>query len=273
MAVSNECPDLELIQGLQLDRNALSRFIEADDFPAKVIGCYVRVLLNVLPQEGVSSTFRSSEDRYFIARVRDTAKSDEYTGFSADGSSTKWYLLIDLPYSIRFRSNCDKVQLNTVSNSFFRPSEYEQWINGFLASGQSFPLIETLLFRKRVLEKDLKDCVKGAKVVIPNATRRRIEEEVRKEFVVFPSPLQVRALNLQQLEDIECQLQKLSASLRGVINERFKCVICQHAAATRVCYPCGHQVLCNECSLENKIICPIAGCNTHVIEVFEPISS
>lgn len=266
-----EPPSLELMRSLQLYRTTLSRFLENDDFPKMITGCYVRVLLELRSED--AGTIADSSDRYFIACIKGAKQGESYTGFTTDGSTTNWHIVIELPACFNASKNGDVVQLNSVSNSLFRQTDYQQWIDITRQYNQKFPSIPTMMFRQTTLARDMEEHSRLSVHNIDDVTRNRIEEEVKKEFVVFPSTAQLRALKLDELEEIERRVLDLITSVRVSVNERFKCIVCRKAYCTEICYPCKHQVLCKNCAQHIGGVCPAPGCTTAVQETFEPFSS
>lgn len=266
-----DIPTLDLMRKLQLYRTTLTRFLDNDDFPSMITGCYIRVLLELRTDE--SCTVQGNNDRYFIACVKGAKHGEEYTGFTSDGSTTRWYILIDLPPCFTSCSNGDVVQLNSVSNSLFRQTDYQQWMDITSQYNLKFPSIPSLLFRYSTLARDMEERSRMSVIRLDDGTRSRIEEEVRRDYAIFPSTNQLRALKLDELEDVERRVLDLITSVRVAINERFKCIICRSAFCTEICYPCKHQVLCKDCARTIGGVCPAPGCTKPVTETFEPFSS
>eukprot|EP00796_Vickermania_ingenoplastis_P012108 gene12108-8332_t len=270
-ASTEDIPSLELLRRLQLSRTVLSRFLENDNFPEMITGCYVRVLLELRTDD--STAIQDASDRYFIASVKGARQGEVYTGFTSDGSTTTWYVVIDLPPCFNPGSNADIVQLNSVSNSLFRPADYQQWVDITRQYNLRFPTGPSLAFRHSTLLRDMAEKARLSVHNIEPAVRKQIEEEVRSESVLFPSTNALRAMKLEELEDVERHVLDLITSVRVEINERFKCLVCRVAFCTEICYPCKHQVLCKSCAAHIDGVCPAPGCTTPVRETFEPFSS
>ena len=85
-------PPLENLTQLQLMRYTLVKFIDWKNFDEVIQGCYVRVLLEMRTDRQNTG----SSDSYYIAAVKGAQKGPAYTGFSWDGLSTEWHIVIEL---------------------------------------------------------------------------------------------------------------------------------------------------------------------------------
>nr|CCC90844.1 unnamed protein product [Trypanosoma congolense IL3000] len=273
-------PPYEMLKKLQLFRTTLVNFIEWKNFEEVVCGCYVRVLLEMRSED----TRRDNNDHYYIACVRGARRGPKYSGFSADMASTEWHIVIELPPCFRATQNGNVVQLNSISNSPFRMTEYQQWVEMSCETGVSFMNPSQLQFRLNMLEEHKQ------RALVPevrrkrygedpqlaerreralNAMREEIKAEVLSTHVQMPTIAELQQKPLEQLQEIEREMLEMISRVRMTINERSKCMVCRRRLCTVICYPCKHQVLCKDCSqfIGNK--CPAPSCNEHVMETFE----
>ncbi|CCW65272.1 unnamed protein product [Phytomonas sp. EM1] len=277
-------PPLELLRKLQLFRTTLVNFLSWRNFSDVVAGCYVRVLLE-MRNEG---TRQDNNDHYYVACVRGVQQGPTYSGFAADGTSTEIHIVIDLPPCFKSTQNGNVVQLNSISNSPFRQTEYQQWVQMIEAFDHPFPSLPQLHFRLGMLEEQ-----KQQSLLSENRRRRRDESpqeaserearmkqlsvELRAEILSthlsLPRIDELRTKNIEDLQEIEREMLDLISMVRVAINERSKCMVCRNRVCTEVCYPCKHQVLCKDCADKVYEKCPVPGCITPVTFIFEPYTS
>ena len=142
-------PSLEQLSRLQLFRTTLVNFIEWKNFEEVVQGCYVRVLLEMRSEDRP----RDSSDSYYVACVKGAKKGPAYSGFSCDGATTEWHILIELPPCFRATQNGNVVQLNSISNSPFRANEYQAWVHMCREANIPFMSLAQLEFRVSLLSE------------------------------------------------------------------------------------------------------------------------
>lgn len=281
MASSSNPPSLEMLQKLQLFRTTLVSFMDWRNFTEVVVGCYVRVLLEVRGED----RRRDGADLYYIARVKDTKKGPSYSGFTANNATTELHIVIEMPPYLNNSSNANVVQLNSISNSPFRQSEYQHWVQTNVEFTISFPSMAQLQFRLGMLEEQKQQALKPdlerpRKDEDPRAAAQRIKalDEKRKGIVADVLATHVRVprvddlkhKGLDQLQELESEMLDLISSVRVAINERSKCMVCRNRVCTEICYPCKHQVLCKACASEIHGRCPAPGCTVPVTEIIEP---
>jgi hypothetical protein len=284
-------PRLEHLQKLQLMRFTLVKFIDWKNFEEVIQGCFVRVLLEMRSdrhQQGANP----GADSYYIAAVKGAQKGPSYTGFSWDGLSTEWHIVIELPPCFRSTPNNNVVQFNSISNSTFKPKEYDEWISmtkeasrGFITAAQ-IDLRLALLHehfhasgtpqgagnrrgRGQAAEDPAKAAIRATAVA---ALHTEAEAAIRAEHVFLPLVDSLTHMKADQLLDVQRECLDLAARLRLLISERSKCLICKTHAHTVVCYPCKHQVSCAACA-QTMAHCPAPGCGAVVSDKFEPFTA
>ncbi|KAH9598123.1 Plus-3 domain [Trypanosoma melophagium] len=277
-------PPLQMLQKLQLFRTTLVNFIEWKTFEEVVRGCFVRVLLEMRSED----VRRDNSDHYYIACVKGARRGPKYSGFSADMASTEWHIVIELPPCFRATQNGNVVQLNSISNSPFRQSEYQQWIEMTREAGHPFISLPQLHFRLDMLEEhkqqalapeqrrkrhgeDPQTAERRERAL--NVLREQIKAEVINTHVQMPTIGELQQRPLEQLQEIEREMLELISRVRMTINERSKCMICRRRLCTVICYPCKHQVLCKDCAEHIHGKCPVQNCNIPVQEHFEAYTS
>ena len=276
-------PPVERLMNLQLMRTTLVSFLDWQNFSEVVAGCYVRVLLEMRSEDRQ----RDSLDNYYIACVKGAKKGPSYTGFSCDGASTEWHILIELPPCFKATQNGNVVQLNSISNSPFRANEYQQWVSMARENNQPFITIAQLEFRMQMLEEHKLQ----ASTPVPRRRwqnedpsltearearlaeyRETIRTEIVSSYVALPHIEKLHQQSIEQLQEIESQCLDRISAVRIAINEKTKCRLCQNHVCTVICYPCKHQVVCRICS-ETVTVCPAPGCGARVEQKFEPFSA
>ncbi|KAG8346400.1 Plus 3 domain [Trypanosoma vivax] len=277
-------PSLEMLQKLQLFRTTLVNFIEWKNFEEVVHGCFVRVLLEMRSED----VRRDNSDQYYIACIKGARRGPKYSGFSADMSSTEWHIVIELPPCFRATQNGNVVQLNSISNSPFRQSEYQQWVGMAREVGLPFLSLPQLQFRLDMLDEHKQQAL------APEPRRKRngenpqlsemrdkalqkmreeAKEEILKTHVQMPHLTELQQLSLDQLQEIEREVLEMISRVRVLINERSKCMLCRRKLCTVICYPCKHKVLCKGCVEQINNVCPAPNCNIRVTETFEAYTS
>lgn len=257
----------------------LSHFLYTDDdFVERIKGCYVRVLLDVRTR----SASQDPNDRYFIACVKGAIHGETYTGFCSDDTTTDWHITIHLPPCFDVTANADVLQLNSISNSLCRPSEYQQWLTIHQDHRTPLPKVVSLHYRLTVLESDKMEASEAS----PSTRQRQrcaVEESgansstlqrVMVEYMALPRPADLANLTVEDLEVIQRDALTELIRTRREMKRRLLCAVCQANEPTHVCYPCTHQVLCRHCA-ENigstqSPTCPV--CRCPAIDLFEPFS-
>ena len=288
-------PPLEHLTQLQLMRYTLVKFIDWKNFDEVIQGCFVRVLLEMRTDRATAG----SSDSYYIAAVKGAQKGPAYTGFSWDGLSTEWHIVIELPPCFRSAPNNNVVQFNSISNSAFKKKEYQEWVAMSREAGRAFitsPQIDlrlTLLQdhfaqanialgspgqagkRSRRAPAAPEDPEKAAQREAHIAEMKQIaEREIRSEHIFLPAPEQLQRLKPEDLLEVQRQCLDLAAQLRLAIAERSKCVICRVHVCSMVLWPCRHQVLCKACSERpDRTKCPVETCEADIVDKFEPFTS
>lgn len=227
---------------------------------------------------------RDNSDHYYIACVKGAKHGPKYSGFSADMASTEWHIVIELPPCFRATQNGNVVQLNSISNSPFRFSEYQQWIDMTRVAGLSFVSMPRLQFRLELLEEhkqqaltyELRRKRHGEDAQTADKRERalgflrdQIAAEVHNTHVQMPLINELEQRSLEQLQEIEREMLEMISRVRMTINERSKCMLCRRRLCTVICYPCKHQVLCKDCAANIGGRCPVQSCTIPVQETFE----
>lgn len=284
MASTATPPSLEILNKLQLFRTTLVTFLEWKNFSDVITGCYVRVLLEMRNEDAR----RESGDRYYITCVKGAQKGPVYSGFSTDGATTEWHVLVELPPCFKSTHNGNVVQLTSISNSPFRPSEYQSWVENVQASRQHFPSLPQLQFRLGMLEEQKQQALtleprKRRNDEDPEMAqlrerkvaemRARIEKDIADTHVKMPLIDNLKTHSLEALQEMEREILDLITNARMAINERSKCMMCHNRLCTEICYPCKHQVLCKDCASHIKGRCPVPGCRIPVTMTFEAYTS
>lgn len=288
-------PTVEQLCRLQLMRTTLVKFIEWRNFEDVVRGCFVRVLLEMRAEDRREAA--TGQDSYYIAVVKGAKKGPAYSGFSWDGLSTEWHIIIELPPCFKSSPNGNVVQLNSISNTVFKQQEYQQWVRMTKESGGSFITLSQIDLRVQVLNEHqaqtnvfpsqrrkrqtVEDPARQARRDEAIATMKKdMEEKVKKDYVILPLPDHLQTKKCEELVEIERQCLDLISGIRVALNERTKCRVCHKHVCTTVCYPCKHQVMCEICATRKTegaeyavVRCPAPDCNVLIQDRFEPFSS
>lgn len=281
-------PPIEKLKELQLKRYSLVKFVDLKNFEEAIQGCYVRVLLEMRTER--ESSAPNNGDSYYIAAVKGAQRGPSYSGFSWDGLTTEWHIIIDLPPCFRSGPNNNIVQFNSISNSDFSQTEYRDWVQMARESGRGFPTTAQLdlrigLLRDLLVESNI-DVSQGpvgkarrrpADADDPEKQREREAqwvklkqvalEEIKSKYVLLPTPDKLDSKRPDELAQIQRDALDLAGRLRRAISDRNRCRACLRAPNTVVCYPCKHQSLCAGCA-KTASVCPI--CAAVVAEKFEP---
>jgi hypothetical protein len=270
---------------LQLMRTTLVSFLDWQNFSEVVAGCYVRVLLEMRSED----RHRDSLDNYYIACIKGAKKGPSYTGFSCDGASTEWHILIELPPCFKATQNGNVVQLNSISNSPFKANEYQQWVTMAREHNQPFITLAQLEFRHQMLE----DSKQQASTPVPRRRwanedpavteareqrlaefREAVKNEILSTYVKLPHVDKLRHTPIETLQELESQCLDRISAVRIAINEKTKCRACMTHVCSVICYPCKHQVICRSCAEDASMtLCPAPGCGMRIEQKFEPFSS
>jgi hypothetical protein len=277
-------PSLEQLRRLQLMRTSLVNFIEWKNFDTVVSGCYVRVLLEMRSEDRQRDNTIDNNNNYYITCVKGAKRGPPYAGFSCDGGSTEWHILIELPPCFRATTNGNVVQLNSISNSAFLPQEYQTWVNSSREAKQPFPTLAALDFRYQLLQEhklqamtpavrkrktDEDPAITEQREQRLQALKESVRQEINETYTFFPHVDRLKNCTLEELQDVERNCLDVIGSVRIALNEKSKCVICTAHASTVVCYPCKHQVVCKECIDRVQDTCPAPGCGSLVTQKFE----
>jgi len=277
-------PPHEQLSKLQLMRTALVNFIDWKNFPDVVTGCYVRVLLE-MRSEGQRENMA---DNYYVACVKGARKGPSYGGFSCDGATTEWHILIELPPCFRMTANGNVVQLNSISNTAFRAQEYQSWVSMCRESGTAFPSLPQLEFRCKLLEEHKMQAMTPAIRKRRNgedpqiqeqreqrqaALREEVTQEVQHTHAFWPKVERLRTLELNELQDVERKCLDLIGDIRKALNDKSMCLLCRQCVSTVICYPCKHQVVCKKCIDAVSDKCPAPNCNIPITQKFEAFTS
>lgn len=287
-------PSCDKLKELQLMRYTLVKFVDLRQFEEAIQGCYVRVLLEMrADRETTATAVPLSADSYYIAAVKGAQRGPAYSGFSWDGLTTEWHIVIDLPPCFRSGPNNNIVQFNSISNSPFSATEYRDWVTMSREANRGFPTVAQLDLRVSLLKDALKEAnidgsqsqsrrkrQNNAEPEDPEALRERearwgqMKEEalaeIQAKYRLFPPIERLRSEKPDKLAQIHREGLDLSGKLRIAINERNKCRICHTRPNVIVCYPCKHQALCEECAAPITI-CPM--CDAPVSDKFAPYSA
>lgn len=287
-------PSCDKLKELQLMRYTLVKFVDLRNFEEAIQGCYVRVLLEMrADREAATPAAAQNGDSYYIALVKGAQKGLAYSGFSWDGLTTEWHIVIDLPPCFRSGPNNNIVQFNSISNSPFSANEYRDWVQMSREAGRGFPTVAQLDLRISLLRDALRDA--NIDVSQANASKRRRQnaepedpervrereqrwatmkeqalKEIEEKYVLLPAPERIRGEKVDVLNEIHQKALDLSGKLRIAINERNKCRVCHTRPNTVVCYPCKHQALCESCC-DAVTVCPM--CDAAVSEKFTPYAA
>ena len=284
-------PPVENLTQLQLMRYTLVKFIDWKNFDEVIQGCYVRVLLEMRTDRQNTG----SSDSYYIAAVKGAQKGPAYTGFSWDGLSTEWHIVIELPPCFRSAPHNNVVQFNSISNSPFKKKEYQEWVQMSREAARPFITSPQIDLRLALLQEHFAQANIALGSPGQNKSRSRrqqpedpekvaaresaiaemkaeAEREIRAEHVFLPSPESLQQLKSEDLLEVQRQCLDLASSIRLAISERSKCIVCHQHVSTVVGWPCRHQAMCKDCSERTKI-CPVAGCEQEIQEKFEPFTS
>ena len=286
-------PTCDKLKELQLMRYTLVKFVDLPNFEEAIQGCYVRVLLEMRADAAATATAAGSGDSYYIAAVKGAQRGLAYSGFSWDGLTTEWHIVIDLPPCFRSGPNSNIVQFNSISNSPFSPSEYRDWLQMGREAARTFPTVAQIDLRIGLLRDALRDA--NIDVSQANASKRRRQNtepedperlrerelrwakmkedalrEIMEQYRLFPLVDKLKSEKPDKLSHIHREGLDLSGKLRIAINERNKCRVCHSRPNVVVCYPCKHQALCEECSM-SLTVCPM--CDAPVSEKFTPFSA
>lgn len=287
-------PSLESLTKLQLMRYSLVKFVDWKNFEEVIQGCFVRVLLEM--RHDRTTPNGAGTDSYYVAVVKGAQKGPSYSGFSWDGLTTEWHIVIELPPCFRSTPNNNVVQFNSISNSQFKVSEYEAWVQmsreasrGFITVAQidlRWSLLQEHMFAaganpsnpRRRMQRNITDWVDPDPVKqqhreqLIQKYRKEADDTIRKECVLLPAVEELSNLKYDNLLDIQRECLDLIARIRLAISERIKCHLCGLHLCTVVCYPCKHLVSCKGCA-ERIVTCPVAGCDKPVLDKFEPFTA
>ena len=285
-------PSIEQLTQLQLMRYTLVKFIDWKNFDEVIQGCYVRVLLEMRTDRQTTS----STDSYYIAAVKGAQKGPAYTGFSWDGLSTEWHIVIELPPCFRSAPNNNVVQFNSISNSPFKKKEYAEWVQMSREASRPFITVPQIGLRLNLLNEhfqlanislgspgqggkrsrrntvELDPEKQAAREAAINQMKLQAQEEIRREHIFLPEPGSLCHLKQEQLLEVQRQCLDLAAQMRNAISERSKCIICKKNMRSVVFWPCQHSVTCKGCCEAPKM-CPVEGCSREIADRFEPYTS
>ena len=279
-------PSIEQVCKLQLIRTTLVKFIDWKDFDDVVRGCFVRVLLEMRAEDRT----RDNADSYYVAVVKGAKKGPSYSGFSWDGISTEWHIIIELPPCFKSSPNGNLVQLSSISNTPFKATEYQQWVQMTRETGSGFITQGQITLRLQLLQEHYQQAVtsrkkarKAAQVAPEDANvsaqreakiqqmKKECEARIRSSHLLLPLPDKLSAMKITELHEVERQSLDLLQVLRSAINERTKCRVCRNHVCSVVCYPCKHRVLCADCA-KTTDICPAPQCKSKIQDKFEAFS-
>lgn len=280
-------PPLKSLQDLQLMRYTLVKLImECKNFESIMTGCYARVLLEMRQNRNNSSTNVNAQngsqnpsgDNYFIVKIKGVHKGPSYTGFSWDGVTTDYHILIEIPSCFRSNNPSNNyVQLNSISNSQFRPAEYDEWVKLHREANCPFQSISQLQLRFQTLQEHLH-------MIKMNNTRQsrsenidpqvaaqikdRAQAEVQRDHVLLPQIEQLQSLTADELYKLQRQCHEMMEQLRVQVYDRTRCKACGQRTSSIICYPCKHQCLCESC--QDVEYCPVRKCGERILERIKP---
>lgn len=278
-------PPLESLQKLQLMRYTLVKLImECKNFESIMTGCYARVLLemrqnrNSTNNNSASNNPQPSGDNYFIVKIKGVHKGPSYTGFSWDGVTTDYHILIEIPSCFRSNNPSNNyVQLNSISNSQFRQAEYEEWVKLHREANCPFQSISQLSLRYQTLQEHLEQIKilnsrQGRNENVDSATSERLKEQAHREnqenHVMLPQAEQLAGMSQDELYKIERQCHEMMEQLRVQVYTRTRCRKCNQKNSVIICYPCKHQALCESC--QDTEFCPVKSCGKLIQERIKP---
>lgn len=299
-------PTIDQLRKLQLMRTSLVTLLESRDFNEAIRHCYVRVLLEMRSDRGSieegcesrdngATPSNATTDNYYIARVKGGKKGPSYTGFSCDGASTEWHVEIELPPIFRVTTNGNILQLNSISNTVFKNSEYQRWIQMSNEHGRGMITNAQLELRLCGLEEELRR-VNATSISIHSKRRREEEEagsngaihvdqeeniamtiksldtEVRSQQYLMCLPERLSQKSINELMEVEQQCLDVISTIRVALNIRTKCRHCLKNVACVVFCPCKHQVVCKEC-MNAVTHCPAPDCGEFIQVRFDVYTS
>jgi hypothetical protein len=261
--------------------------MECKNFESIMTGCYARVLLEMRQtrtnnqnqqQQNANNNPQTTGDNYFIVKIKGVHKGPSYTGFSWDGVTTDYHILIEIPSCFRSNNPANNyVQLNSISNSQFRPAEYEEWVKLHREANCPFQSISQLSLRYTTLHEHLEQIKilnsrQNRNESVPEEVQKKLREQAREEIerdnVLLPQTEQLMSLSPDELYKIERQCHEMMEQLRVQVYTRTRCRACLQRHSVIICYPCKHQCLCEMC--QDVPICPVKNCGKVIQERIKP---
>eukprot|EP00759_Apiculatamorpha_spiralis_P004895 PhF_6_TR12951/c0_g1_i1/m.20440 len=283
-----QIPSREHLCKLQMLRTTLVRLLSLGDQLDEVCnGCLVRVLLEIKGGDVVET---SSND-YHVAVLRGIKRGMAYSGFTWDHIQTDIHFVIELPPVVRTTPHGNHVQLNSISNSPIRDSEYTLWVQQMVSSRALIITPSQVDLRVMLLEQQMRtfgvsNALKpkrrrpvNAKQQDPatkqqqkerfEAIKNKFTEEYNTKYTLFPSAKDLPKKGREEILLIESKLLQTLEGVRLAIKEKSKCRICKKEQCAVICYPCKHQVMCTSCSA-NVTNCPAPNCGANIEEKITP---
>jgi len=295
MSEIDQIPSREHICKLQMLRTTLVRLLSVGDQLDDVCnGCLVRVLLEIK-----GDVVETSSNDYHVAVLKGIRRGLSYSGFTWDHIQTDIHFVIELPPVVRTTPHGNHVQLNSISNSPIRQSEYDLWVQQMVHSRALIITPSQVDLRVVLLEQQMKSLGvagvlkakrrKGAEggkgggkkssAMDPaqrallkqkfEETKLRISEEYKVKYTLYPSTKELLKLSRDEMLAIERKLSATLENIRGTLKEKSKCRLCLTEKCSIICYPCKHQVMCPKCS-EGVTTCPAPGCGALIEDKFSP---
>jgi hypothetical protein len=275
-------PPLPALHRLQLMRYTLVKLImECRNFEDIMTGCYARVLLE-MRQNRSGSTAGASGNNYFIVKIKGVHRGPSYSGFSWDGVTTDFHILIEIPSCFRSTNPSNNyVQLNSISNSPFSDAEYDEWVRLHREAQCPFQSVMQLDLRWATLQEHLEQIKllnarqsrsEHVDPVVAERIRTRARLEVKDEYVCMPQADQLSKLSSDDLYQLQRRCHEMMEQLRQQVYTRTRCQVCNQRTSMLICYPCKHQVLCVEC--QNTVThCPVKSCGKAIQNRIKPFTN
>jgi hypothetical protein len=287
---TDQIPTREHLCKLQMLRTTLVRLLNLGDQLDDVCnGCLVRVLLEIK-----GDVVEASSNDYHVAVLRGIRRGMSYSGFTWDHIQTDIHFVIELPPVVRTTPQGNHVQLNSISNSPIRESEYNLWVQQMVHSRALIITPSQVDLRVVLLEQQMRSLgvagalkakrrrtntsgqkppvdptVKAAQKQKFEETKARVSEEYKVRYSLYPAVKDLVKLSRDDMLAIETRLVGTLEAVRATLKEKSKCRLCQREKCSVICYPCKHQVMCPGCSV-NVTVCPAPGCGAHIEDKIQP---
>eukprot|EP00754_Rhynchopus_humris_P036850 Rhum_TRINITY_DN18934_c0_g1::Rhum_TRINITY_DN18934_c0_g1_i1::g.168847::m.168847 len=255
---------------------------------SKLIGCYVRVLLE-----------DTGHQTYRVATISGTRQGASYDTMYGQRDMSSLYL--DL-YVANAESDTTTIQLNSISNSNISEQEYQEFLSTCPAANmptfealeakyaELVPcLVEAGVDREQLASaRTLREPTRRLRIV-KNAAgqpqsqsqnadnpaspmaesdevselRKEVERLQKKLAAVHDFPKDLGCLEMEQLGKLEGSVNQYKAEIDAKKKDFRICKVCFDRDIGVILLPCKHQAICESCSFQVEK-CPI--CNTTIEE-------